>query len=123
MDAYRPRFDRHHRPPRKPRIADENIDRQIRVLHQAMAEKLLAQPALVEQVLAKLEERYRAGLIRHGAYMTWFSLLDNIDNREQFLAGLLDDGFYMRKLRRRTPFVGILTEEERQAALLADAVG
>ena len=29
----------------------------------------------------------------------------------------------MRKFRRRTPFVGILEEHERQAALEADALG
>ncbi|WP_419570500.1 hypothetical protein [Rheinheimera sp.] len=39
---------------KKTGIKDENIDRQILVLHRAMAEKLLRQPQLLPQVLTGL---------------------------------------------------------------------
>ena len=54
-----PKSNKRDRPYRvkKTGIKDENIDRQILVLHQAIAAKLLAEPALLEQVKAKLDER------------------------------------------------------------------
>lgn len=54
-----PKSNKQHRPYRvkKTGIKDENIDRQILVLHQAIAAKLLTEPDLLEQVKAKLEER------------------------------------------------------------------
>ncbi|MFQ3197026.1 MAG: hypothetical protein ACI8R9_000426 [Paraglaciecola sp.] len=94
-----------------------NIDRQILVLHQAMAEKVLACPHLQTQVIAIIEQRYANGQLRHGGYLLWSCLLENIDDKQAFLAGVLADTPQMQKLRRRTPFIGILTENERQAAL------
>jgi len=46
-----------------------------------------------------------------------------VDSPEIFLAALLEDTPKLRKWRRRTPFVGVLTEEERQHALSQNAVG
>ena len=92
-------------------------DSQILRLHSAMADKLLADPALVQQVKHTLEQRYQAGLLRHSGYIHWYSILDCIDQPALFRSALLDDGERMRKLRRRTVLVGILTEQERLALL------
>jgi len=92
-------------------------DAQILRLHRAMADKLLAEPQRLTQVLTTLEQRYQAGLLRHSAYIHWFSILDCINQPELFKAALLDNGERMNKLRRRTVLVGILTEDERQAIL------
>ncbi|MBU1310564.1 MAG: hypothetical protein KKE30_13665 [Gammaproteobacteria bacterium] len=93
-------------------------DCQILRLHSAMADKLLAQPELVTQVLQTLEQRYQAGLLRHSGYIHWYSILDCINEPKLFRSALLDDSERMRKLRRRTVLVGILTEDERQAVLV-----
>lgn len=108
---------------RKTGIKDENIDRQILVLHQAIATKLLAEPALLEQVAHKLEQRRDNGQLGYGAYMHWVSVLELYQQPEQFYRGITEDSPYLRKLRRRTPFVGILTEAERQQALQHQASG
>lgn len=94
-----------------------NIDRQILVLHQAMVAKVLAFPELQAKVVATIETRYANGQLRHGGYLLWSCLLENIEDEQAFLAGVLADTPQMQKLRRRTPFIGILTEDERQAAL------
>ena len=93
-------------------------DKQILRLHAAMADKLLAEPERLAQVLNTLEQRYQAGLLRHSGYIHWYSILDCINQPELFKAALLDSGERMNKLRRRTVLVGILTEDERQAILV-----
>lgn len=109
---------------RRGSIKDKNIDRQILVLHQAMLDKLIAQPQLLPQVLATLEQRRAMGKLRHGAYLTWYCALEYLKDQPQLTKQtLLEDSPRMRKLRRQTPLVGILSEQERQAALLADACG
>jgi len=108
---------------KKTGIKDENIDRQILVLHRAMAEKLLRQPDLLPQVQHKLTERLEQGQISYGAYIHWQSVLELYHQPEQFVLGITEDSPYLRKLRRLTPFSGLLTEQERQQVLLADACG
>lgn len=98
-------------------------DSQILRLHSAMADKLLAQPELVSQVLQTLEQRYHAGLLRHSSYIHWYSILDCITQPQLFKAALLDNGERMRKLRRRTVLVGILTEAERMSLLMQAVEG
>lgn len=95
----------------------EATDAQILRLHSAMAEKLLAEPALISNVRHTIEQRYTAGLLRHSAYIQWHSILDCIDQPELFKAALLDNGERMRKYRRRTVITGILSEDDRQAIL------
>lgn len=108
-------------------MKDENIDRQILVIHMAIANKLLVNNAgdkqLVEKVLCSLEERREEGRMGYGEYLTWLSAMEIIDQKQDFLNAICEDTPRMRKFRRRTPFVGILTEEERQAALDADSLG
>jgi hypothetical protein len=99
------------------------IDQQIVILHKAMAEKLYAQPALIEQVKVTLQQRFENGTLRYGAFLTWQCILEQISDRDAFLSAVLEDSELMRKYRRKTPFVGILTEQERQQALDVDSIG
>ncbi|QBF83555.1 hypothetical protein EXU30_13275 [Shewanella maritima] len=108
---------------KKTSIKDENIDRQIIVIHRAIAHKLLKQPELAEQVKARLEAQREEGKLGYSHYITWVSALELIDQSEVFINALTEDSPKMRKLRRRTPFTGILTEAERVAALEQDAIG
>jgi hypothetical protein len=94
-----------------------NIDRQILILHKAMAVKLFAHPELVTSVIETIEQRYAQGLMRHGAYLTWSCLMESIDDSETFINDLLEDSASMRSLRRQSPLVGVLNEDERQAVL------
>ncbi|MCC2615232.1 hypothetical protein LJ739_03115 [Aestuariibacter halophilus] len=93
------------------------MDRQIWALHQAIGQKLLRSPELAADVQTKIEQRYAAGQLRHGPYLTWSTLLEHISQAEVFMQGLLDPSPRMRQLRRRTPFTGILTEAERARVL------
>ncbi len=104
-------------------IKDDYIDRQISVIHEAIVDKLIANPELVAQVQSRLDHKREEGTIRYGAYITWTSILELYDDKEAFRRGILEDSHQMRRLRRTTPFVGILNEDERRAALDAEAIG
>lgn len=108
---------------RKSGLKEKFIDRQILAIHKAIVEKLIVTPELVTKSLAQVEQRYQEGRMRHGAYLTWFCLLENIDDHGEFRKGVLEDSPRMNKLRRRTPLVGILTEDERSEALTKFACG
>jgi hypothetical protein len=95
----------------------ENIDRQILCLHQAMAEKLLANHDYVAQVNQTIISRHDTGKMGYGSYLFWTSLMEHIHQPNIFMQTVLEDSPQIQKYRRQTPFVGILTETERQAAL------
>jgi nucleoside-triphosphatase THEP1 len=95
----------------------DNIDKQILCLHKAMAEKLIANHHYISHVLETIEVRYECGKMRHGAFLFWSSLMEHIHQPELFLTTVLDNSPQAQKYRRQTPFVGILTEQERQTAL------
>lgn len=98
-------------------IKSDNIDKQILQLHIAMAEKIVKNPQLILPVIDKLEERYANNKMHYGAYLTWHSLLELIDTPTEFVAQMSEDSNSMRKLRRKSPMVGILTESERVTVL------
>lgn len=108
---------------RKSGLKEKFVDRQILAIHRVMVEKLIAVPELRHKVIKTIEERYEQGRLRHGAYLTWICLMDNIDDHQTFRNGVLEDSPRMNKLRRQTPFVGVLTEAERQQAIEDDACG
>jgi len=102
----------------RPKTAQQdNIDNQILCLHKAMAEKLIANHHYISQVLDTIETRYKCGKMRYGAYLFWSSLMEHIHQPELFMTTVLDNSPQAQKYRRQTPFVGILTEQERQTAL------
>jgi hypothetical protein len=93
------------------------LDKQILCLHKAMATKLLLNRHYVPQVKDTIESRYAAGKMAYGSYLFWTSLMEHIDQPEIFMQTVLEDSPITQKYLRQTPFVGILTEVERQAAL------
>ncbi|GLX77905.1 hypothetical protein tinsulaeT_12450 [Thalassotalea insulae] len=104
-------------------IKDEYIDKQIWLLHRAMTNKIIKQPQLTQQVIAKLADFREQGRIGYSDYLHWLCLLENVNDSQAFNDGVLENSNKMKRLRRQTPFVGILTEQERQAALTAEAIG
>jgi hypothetical protein len=82
-----------------------------------MAKKLLANNEYFEPVCRTIEARYASGKMGYGCYLFWSSLMEHSADAELFLSTLLDNSPSIRKYRRKTPFIGILTEQERQQAL------
>lgn len=104
------------------------IDKQVLVIHAAIADKLIAVNAkgdnsYVEQIQKTIDSRRDSGRMRYGEYLTWQSVLEVIDDSVAFKKAILEDSHQMKKYRRRTPLVGVLTEAERQQAIERDAVG
>ena len=108
---------------RKYGVLDTNIDRQIWVIHAAIVEKLIADTALIEQVKDSIDQKMEEGHPRFKTLRSWRFILEGCRSHEQLREEILEDSDYKRKLRRATPFGGILTEEERVAALEKAAVG
>ena len=100
---------------RKQRDAD--IDQRILHIHGFIADKVLANPALIVYAEATLEARYEQKLLRYGSYLLWKSVLELASQPDAFRAQLLSDEPRWNTLRRTTIFTGILTEEEREEAL------
>jgi hypothetical protein len=98
-------------------IKKSGIDHQICCLHEAMADKCLADPALFEQVLERIEMRYQGKQMRYGAYLTWLAIIELKEVPEQFKQALLEKSVKMRNLRRATVFTQVLTEQERVTVL------
>ncbi|NMP31345.1 hypothetical protein HII17_07205 [Thalassotalea sp. M1531] len=103
-------------------VKDDYIDKQITAIHQAIVEKLIVQPELIVQVQQRLDDKREQGSIGYGAYITWTSILELYDDQEAFRQGILEDTQQMKRLRRTTPFVGVLTEQERKEALESGAI-
>ena len=108
---------------RKNSIKDDLIDKQILALHRAMVEKVLANIELIDELKARWDAKRKAGEIGYSEYITWYSLFELAHQPDVFRDGVLENSTQMRRLRRKTPFVNILTEEEREQALMADAAG
>ena len=108
---------------KKTGIKHRYIDSQILVIHAAIADKLIQHPELIEQVLQQLEQRKELGRINYSQYITWYSILELINSPQSFKQAILEDSPKMRKFRRNTPLVNILTEDERQNALNTGAIG
>ena len=96
-------------------------DQQIWRLHHKIVEKIEQNPLLCAQVQQCLEQRLAAGQVRHGEYLYWSCLLLEVHLQQQFRDGVLSLDPRICKYRRRTPFVGILTEQERQQILYGES--
>lgn len=94
--------------------AEQNaaIDQRILLVHQEIANKLLQQPDLIKQVEKKLEQRHADGLIYYGAYISWLAILELQTDMDSFILQLCEQSTEMNKLRRTSPFVGLLSESE-----------
>lgn len=105
---------------RKGSISQSYVDQDIWLIHKAIAEKICAQPALIEHVNQTLNQRFENGILGYSAWLTWQCILQLINDKEAFIQAILADTEQMRKNRRCTPLVGILTEQERQQAVRYD---
>ncbi|GMM68119.1 hypothetical protein MTsDn1_14140 [Alteromonas sp. MTD1] len=101
--------------PRKQRRSE--VNERIRKLHEAIADKVLANPDLLDGIEDKLEQRYESKMMRYGSYMLWKSILETVNQPDVFKALLLAEDERTANLRRETIFTGVLTEEERTSAL------
>ncbi|GAA6184593.1 hypothetical protein [Aliiglaciecola sp. NS0011-25] len=90
------------------------IDDNLLAIHQRIGEKLLQFPELIQLVEEKLESRFKAGLIYRGVYLDWWSILELKSNMPSLVSQLCTVNEQMNKLRRHSPFVGILSESERE---------
>lgn len=97
----------------------QQLDRQIWQLHQAIVEKILQQPAHAGRLLQQLENRYQQGQLRHAQYLFWSSCLLQVDQPDLFRQAVLSNQPQAIKYRRRTALTGVLTEHERQTVLFA----
>ncbi|MEW9799195.1 hypothetical protein [Alteromonas sp. CYL-A6] len=93
------------------------MDARILKLHEIMADKVLNDPTLLEQVSTTLTQRYEGGLMRYGSYLLWQGILDAAGEPAAFKALLLANDTRTASLRRETIFTGILSEEERAQIL------
>ncbi len=97
----------------------QGADQQSLCLHACIAKKIIANPALLNQVYDTLEQRYGDGLISYGSYLHWQAILNQSNDHEQFYNALTAKDKTTTALRRRTIFVGILNEKERSDCLAA----
>lgn len=115
--AWQPKSRHNRRHHNKSSASQLHIDQQIWLLHQAMVEKMLAEPCHANRILAQLDQRYQQGLLRHNEYLFWSTALLQLEQPLLFRQALLGDDAQSRKYRRRTALHAILTETERQAIL------
>ena len=104
-------------------IKDDYIDKQVWVIHAAIVDKLLSNPEMIEQVKETLENRRETGKIGYGEYITWLSIIEVSDQPDLFKRAILENSGKMKRYRRKTPLVNILTEEEREKAITNGALG
>lgn len=92
----------------------EWIDQRSLALHEAVAAKLEADPALLDVARANLQ-RWLCATPRP-AVIEWLQLLD-VTPLPQLLRLLRSTGDHAARLRQSSPFAGLLTPEERQSIL------
>lgn len=80
-------------------------------LHRAVAERVLAEPSLLEAVRARVATWLRDGTVHAEYAHAWAAILAR--PLAEILPVLTDPGERARALRQVTPFVGILDQKER----------
>lgn len=95
----------------------QQLDRQIWLIHQQMVEKLLANPALLPPLQQQLEQTQQQGLLRHSEYLFWHCAFALYPDGPAFRAAILSIEPGPTKYRRRTRLQGLLSETERAALL------
>jgi hypothetical protein len=95
------------------------MDKRILAIHQAIVDKILDQPVLLEAAKETLEQRYKTGLMSYANYINWQSIIELIHQPDAFANAVLSNEQWMSNMRRTTIFSGILNEEERSQILTA----
>lgn len=91
------------------------VDTNLLAIHKRIGEKLLNHPELIDQVETKLEARFKAGMIYRSIYLDWWAVIEMKHDLPSMISQLCEPSEQMNRLRRHSPFVGVLTEEEREA--------
>ncbi|GAA0852961.1 hypothetical protein [Aliiglaciecola litoralis] len=91
------------------------IDAHLLAIHCRIGEKLIQHPELVSLAEQKLESRFKAGMIYRSVYLNWWAIIEMKDDMSMLVAQMCEDSEKMNKLRRHSPFTGILTAQEREA--------
>jgi len=91
----------------------ERIDQRSIALHRAIAEKLAANPELLQVARENLARLTQTGGRSQPYWDAWSELL--VRPLPELLALLTEDSERMRALRQATPFAGVLSPTERWA--------
>ncbi len=91
------------------------VDTNLLAIHKRIGEKLLAHPELINKVEAKLEARFKAGMTYRSIYLDWWAVIEMKNDLPSMIEQLCEPSEQMNRLRRHSPFVGILTEQERES--------
>ena len=89
------------------------IDARSLAMHQAIADKLRAQPELVEVGRSNLQRWMTPDNRSNPYFEEWLDILSR--PLEQILALLVEESQHMTALRQIHPFAGVLTPQERWA--------
>lgn len=85
-------------------------------MHKLIAEKLRREPGQFEKVRSTLERWSRTVCVNSQGYVSaWQAVID--EGIEAALSLATEDSEHARAMRQSTPFVGILTNQERFAFL------
>jgi hypothetical protein len=93
------------------------LDRRSLAFHVAIAEKLRADPKLLEKVRDRLGVMLsddRVSISTRDAYREWLEVIEQ-HSLEEVLTLLVDPSEEGTRLRQATPFAGILSRAEREA--------
>jgi hypothetical protein len=93
------------------------LDRRSLAFHAAIAEKLRADPKLLEKVRDRLRGMLadeRVSISTRDAYREWLDVIEQ-HSFEEVLSLLVDPGEEGKRLRQSTPFAGMLSKTEREA--------
>lgn len=93
----------------------QEIDRRSLLLHRLVSGKLLRNPALVERTRATIS-RWRSRNPEAPALIEWEELLSRMDV-PALVRVLRSRNEEATRLRQSSPFVGILTEDERNSVM------
>ena len=91
----------------------QRIDARSLAMHRAIAEKVRANPQLVEVARDNIKRWSRIGAASPKYYKDWLDLLDR--PLPELLDLLVDESEWMTAMRQIGPFAGVLTPQERWA--------
>ena len=100
-------------------VRHRKLEERSLALHREIAQRIRRNPDLLTKVRERLSRDMRSGRFSISLTDAMQECLDLIKSSslEQVLEFLVDDSENARRLRRSTPFAGILTQEERRRIL------
>jgi len=95
----------------------EKIDRRSIALHRAVSEKLRENPSLVQDVVKRIDKQLSLGSVHSATTKFWLKCWKElIESRsvEELCTLLVSPSEEMTRMRQSTPFVNVLSQEERR---------